>query len=116
MSTLPPLLDRQRARGLAAVAALTVLQGTAAGAAAFATRSLFEAMHGGEALPVTELTALVGAAVVIAATRVTSHQLGERIGQDYAREIRTALFEYTARMGERCRCDRLRHLQDRKAW
>lgn len=101
MSTLPPLLDRKRARGLAAVAALTVLQGTAAGAAAFATRSLFEAMHGGEALPVTELTELVGAGVVIAATRVTSHQLGERIGQDYAREIRTALFEHTARMPAR---------------
>ncbi|MFN4156750.1 MAG: ABC transporter transmembrane domain-containing protein [Paracoccaceae bacterium] len=98
MSMLPPLLDRKRGRGLAAVAALTVVQGAAAGAAAFATRSLFEAMHGGASLPVTELAVLVGAGAMIAVTRVVSRQLGERIGQAYARQIRTALFDHAARM------------------
>ena len=101
MSTLPPLLDRKRGRGLVAVAALTVVQGVAAGAAAFATRSLFEAMHGGAALPVAQLVVLIGAGAVIAVTRVAARQLGERIGQDYARQIRTALFEHAARMPAR---------------
>lgn len=101
MTTLPPLLDRKRGLGLAAVATLTVVQGAAAGAAAFATRSLFEAMHGGAALPVTELAVLVGAGAVVAVTRVASRQLGERIGQDYARQIRTALFDHAARMPAR---------------
>lgn len=101
MSALPPLLDRKRGLGLAAVAALTLVQGGAAGAAAFATRRLFEAMHGGAALPVADLAVLVGAGIVIAATRVWSRQMGERIGQDYARQIRTALFEHAARMPAR---------------
>lgn len=101
MSRLPPLLDRRRGRGLAAVAALTVVQGAAAGAAAFATRSLFAAMHGGAALPVTELAVLAGAGAVIAATHVAARQVGERIGQDYARQIRTALFDHAARMPAR---------------
>lgn len=101
MSLLPPLLDRRRGRGLAMVAALTLVQGVAAGAAAFATRHLFEAMHGGAALPVADLAALAGAGALIAATRVASRQMGERIGQDYARQIRTALFDHAARMPAR---------------
>lgn len=99
--SMPPLLNRQRGWGLAAVAALMLVQGGAAGAAAFATRSLFEAMHGGGALPLPGLAVLVGAGLVIAATRVAARQIGERIGQNYARQIRTALFESAARMPAR---------------
>lgn len=96
--TLPPLLDHGRGRGLATVAALTLVQGAAAGAAAFATRLLFDTMHHGAALPVTGLAVLVGAGAVIAATRVMARQTGERIGQDYARQIRAALFAHAAHM------------------
>lgn len=98
---LPPLLDRNRRLGLAGVAALTLVQGGAAGAAAFATRNLFEAMHGGAPLPVSGLAVLAGAGAVIAATRIAARSLGERIGQDYARQIRTALFEHAALMPAR---------------
>jgi ABC-type multidrug transport system fused ATPase/permease subunit len=95
---MPPLLNRRRGCGLAAVAGLILVQGTAAGAVAFATRGLFEAMHQGAALPVASLATLVSGGVMIAATRVAARQLGERIGQDYARHIRVALFEHAARM------------------
>lgn len=95
---MPPLLDRRRAAGLAAVAALTLVQGAAAGAAAFATRGLFAAMHEGSAPPATGLAVLAAAGVLIAAARVMARQIGERIGQDYARRVRAALFDHAARM------------------
>ncbi|MGK8234651.1 ABC transporter transmembrane domain-containing protein [Roseovarius sp. MS2] len=95
---LPPLLDRGRGRGLALVAMLTLMQGVAAGAAAFATRALFETMHGGDALPLVGLSVLAGAGTMIAMTRIAARYLGEGIGQDYARQIRAALFEHAAHM------------------
>lgn len=95
---LPPLLDRGRGRGLAVVAALTLVQGVAAGAAAFATRALFKEMHDGGALPAAGLAILIGAGAVIAATRIAARYQGEQIGQDYARQIRAALFDHAARM------------------
>jgi ABC-type multidrug transport system fused ATPase/permease subunit len=98
---LPPLLDRKRGRGLAAVACLTLVQAGAAGAAAFATRTLFEAMHQGVALPAASLAVLAGAGAAIAVTRVAARWLGERIGQDYAQAIRSALFDHAARMPAR---------------
>lgn len=103
---MPPLLDRRRRRGLAAVAALTLLQAGAAGAAAFATRGLFRAMHEGGALPAAALAVLAGAGCAIAACRVAARVLGERLGQDYARDIRTALFEHAARMPARAAASR----------
>ncbi|MBE0414722.1 MAG: ABC transporter ATP-binding protein [Yoonia sp.] len=98
---MPPLLDRNRGRGLAAVAIFSLVQGAAAGAAAFATRGLFAAMHEGATLPVTGLVVLVAAGAFIAVTRVAARQWGERIGQDYAREIRRALFTHAAHMPAR---------------
>lgn len=98
---LPPLMDRRRSRGLALVAVLTMMQAAAAGAAAFATRTLFETMDRGAALPARELGVLVAAGTVIAIARVAARQAGERIGQDYARQIRAALFENASRMSAR---------------
>lgn len=108
MMALPDLRGNRRGRGLAAVAGVTLIQAGAAGAAAFATRSLFEAMHGGTALslPALPLAVLVGAGLVIAATRIASRVMGERLGQDYAREIRAALFDHAARMPAREVADR----------
>lgn len=73
---LPKLLDQGRARGLAAVAALTLVQGVAAGAAACATRRLFQSMHGDVALSLTDLAILIGAGAGIAATRVAARRAG----------------------------------------
>lgn len=101
MTTLPPVLDNGRGRGLVAVATLTLVQAAAAAAAAFATRALFEAMHGAAPLPVVPLTVLAAAGFVTAGTRVAARVMGERLGQDYARQIRAALFDHAARMPAR---------------
>lgn len=108
---MPPLLDNRRGRGLAVVAALTLVQAGAAGAAAFATRALFQAMHGGAALPVVPLPVvplalLVAAGLLIAVTRIASRVLGERLGQGYASQIRAALFDHAARMPARAVAER----------
>jgi ABC-type multidrug transport system fused ATPase/permease subunit len=100
------VLDHKRGRGLAAVAALTLVQAGAAGAAAFATRALFEAMHGGAQLPVIPLVVLVAAGLTVAVTRIGARVLGERVGQDYARQIRAALFDHAARMPARAVAER----------
>jgi ABC-type multidrug transport system fused ATPase/permease subunit len=103
---MPPLLDRRRGLGLAVVAGLTLIQGGAAAAAAFATRGLFEAMHQGGALPVAGVVVLVGAGTAIAGARVAARQVGERIGQGYARDIRDALFDHAAGMPARAAATR----------
>lgn len=103
---LPPLLDRRRALGLAAVAGLTLAQAAAAGAAAFATRLLFDGMHAQAALSQAGIAVLIAAGCAIAATRIAARQLGERIGQDYARDIRLALFEHAALMPARAAANR----------
>ena len=106
MTALPPLLDGRRRRGMVAVAGLTLGQAAAAAAAAFATRALFEAMHGGTPLPVIPLASLCVAGLVIAAARVASRVLGERLGQAYASQIRAALFDHAARMPARAVAER----------
>jgi ABC-type multidrug transport system fused ATPase/permease subunit len=98
---LPKLLERKRGLGMTAVICLTLLQGLGAAAAAFATRRLFEAMHEGASLQSTDLAILVGSGALIAATRVAARQIGERIGQDYAKQIRAAVFEHAARLPAR---------------
>lgn len=101
MTRLPPLLDQGRRKGLALVAALTLLQGLAAGAAALATRTLFQALHLGQPLPVDMLAALTASGMAIAAARIAARTLGERIGQGYAHQIRTRLFAAAAAMPAR---------------
>ncbi|WP_166461877.1 ABC transporter ATP-binding protein [Paracoccus alkanivorans] len=95
---LPGLLSNGRRRGLLTVSALTLAQGAAAGAAAFATRGLFEALHGAAPLPAALLVTLAASGLVIAVTRVSARVTGEWLGQSYARDIRLALFEHTAGM------------------
>jgi len=94
----PEPLANGRGRGLARVTALTLLQGIAAGAAAFATRGLFEALRAPQPLPASLLGVLAVSGAVIAAARVAARVSGERLGQRYARDIRMALFEHAAGM------------------
>ncbi|MFC0199245.1 ABC transporter transmembrane domain-containing protein [Paracoccus rhizosphaerae] len=95
---MPPLLNRSRRRGMALVTALTLMQGLAAAAGAFATRTLFEALHTGGTLPAGALATLIAAGIVIALARVSARCVGERVGQDYARCIRASLFDHAARL------------------
>ena len=56
--TMPRLLQNGRRRGLMVVTLVTLVQGAAAGVAAFATRGLFDAMAAQAALPPGLLVAL----------------------------------------------------------
>jgi ATP-binding cassette, subfamily B, bacterial len=90
---------------LAALVVLALLQGTAAGIAAFSTRELFASMHaagmGSEPLRPGLLLSLAGAGFVVAVSRVAFRGIGERLGQDYVRDIRLALFDHASRMWPR---------------
>lgn len=95
---MPPLLASGRWRALALVSVVTLVQGAAAGMAAFATRGLFEAIHAGAAPAPGLIAALAASGLVIACARVVSRLLGERLGQGYALAIRLALLEHAAGM------------------
>jgi ABC-type multidrug transport system fused ATPase/permease subunit len=96
--TMPRPLQNGRWRGLLVVALVTLVQGAAAGAAAFATRGLFDAMNARVALPLGLLAALAASGILIAGARVLSRLMGERLGQDYALSIRVALLEHASGM------------------
>lgn len=99
MTPMPPLLAPGRRWLLARVAALTLLQGVAAGAAAIATRSLFQAISmSGTGLPLAALCVLALSGAVIAAVRVAAQLDGERLGQAYALALRKALFAHACGM------------------
>ncbi|MEI4232770.1 ABC transporter ATP-binding protein [Roseovarius sp. D22-M7] len=95
---MPDLMENGRGRGLAKVSAVTLVQGAAAAAAAFATRGLFEAMNGKAGLPLGLIAALAASGLVIAGARVLARLMGERLGQDYALAIRLALLDHAAGM------------------
>jgi ABC-type multidrug transport system fused ATPase/permease subunit len=91
-------MESGRWRRLAIVSVLTLVQGAAAGAAAFATRGLFEAMHAAAPLPPGFIAALVASGLVIAGARVLARLTGEKLGQDYALSVRLALLDHAAGM------------------
>ncbi|MGX0879558.1 ABC-type multidrug transport system fused ATPase/permease subunit [Roseovarius sp. MBR-154] len=95
---VPRLLENGRWRGLVTVSLVTLVQGAAAGVAAFATRRLFDAMHAGTTLPPGLLAALIASGLVIAGTRMLSRLMGERLGQGYALAIRLALLKHASGM------------------
>lgn len=95
---MPRLLENGRWRGLVVVSLLTLVQGVAAGAAAFATRGLFETMDEGAPLHPGLLAALIASGLVIAGARVLSRLMGERLGQGYALAIRLALLDHASGM------------------
>ena len=69
---MPPIFDKGRRRGLVLIAALALLQGAAAGGAAFATRILFGGLHQGAPISLLALAMIAGAGIVIAGR---AHQL-----------------------------------------
>lgn len=99
MTPMPRLLAPGRRAPLARVTLLTLMQGLAAGAAAFATRALFEALHaGGPDLPLVPVVVLSLSGLVIASARIAAQVQGERLAQSYALDLRAALFEHAAGM------------------
>ncbi len=96
--TPPKIATGQRGRLIAVLIVIALSQATAAALAAFATRWLFMAMDQGAALPVLALSALAGSALFIAMVRVLFRRIGERLGQDYACDVRLALFDHASRM------------------
>lgn len=91
---MPPIFDKGRRRGLCLVAALALVQGAAAGAAAFATRVLFSGLHDGAPASGVALATLALAGATIAAARIGFAVIGDRLGQAYALDIREALFRH----------------------
>ena len=89
---MPRLLGGGRRTMLVGVFALICAEGTAAGAAAFATRMLFNVLHNQQPLPWDMMVLLVASGLIIAACRVAARTQGERMGQHYALDIRHALF------------------------
>jgi ATP-binding cassette subfamily B protein len=96
--TPPAIGTGRRARLIAILTLIAVSQALAAAVAAFATRWLFMAMDRGAELPFAALLALIGSALFIAVVRVLFRRLGERLGQDYACDVRLALFQHASRM------------------
>lgn len=95
---MPPLVPRARALQLAQVTVLTLIQGLAAGSAAFAVRGLFEILHRDVPISTGLLLVLGASGIVIAVARVAARMLGERLGQSYALDVRQALFQHATRM------------------
>lgn len=99
MSTLPKLTDNGRGRQLLGVVVLALGQAFAAGVAAFATRNVFAHLRLNDTpVPVQPLLFIVAAGLAIAALRYFERVIGEKIGQDYASELRLKLFRHLSRL------------------
>ncbi|WP_288365884.1 ABC transporter ATP-binding protein [uncultured Marinobacter sp.] len=92
MNPVPGLLDNGRKQQLAVVFVLVCAEGFAAGAAALATRGLFNALHSKAGLPTGLMALLAVSGLMVALCRVFARTSGEQMGQVYGLEIRKALF------------------------
>ncbi|MEM7496856.1 MAG: ABC transporter ATP-binding protein [Pseudomonadota bacterium] len=104
MSGLPRLTGDGRGWGIAVVAALSVGQALAAGAAAIATRDVFAALAADARtvpLPVEALAVLALSGVAIAGLRVVERVVAEKLGQGYAAVLRQKLFTHLSRLPAR---------------
>lgn len=95
--TPPGLFDGKRRALFIGLVGFSVVQAVAFAAAAIATRAAFGAFHAGTALPVLAITTLGIAGVVSALMQFAFRTLGETLGQDYARDVRLALFDHASR-------------------
>lgn len=89
---LPPVAGDGRGARIAGVAALSLGRAAAGGAAAFATRDVFAALHGAGGPAVAALAVIAAAGLVAAVLRIGERALAERVGCDYAAAARETLF------------------------
>ena len=98
MSSIPKVLGEGRVRDAALVIAAGVGLAVGAGLAAFATRDLFSALHGGMPLPWQTLATLLAAGMMVASLRVIQRTVAERLGQNFAISLRRRLYRHLAGM------------------
>ena len=112
MSRMPALSAPGRRWQIASLALYALGHAAAGGVAAVATRTVFAALHGstgvatGGARAALLLLALCGLA--IGALRWSERLAAERLGQEYAAELRVVLFKHIARLPA-SELDRRRH-------
>lgn len=95
---IPPRIFAGRRRGLLArLALLVVVQAVALAGAAVATRAAFGALHAGAGLDPPVLAGFVVAGLIAAWAQFRLTILAERMSQDYAGDVRSALFEHASR-------------------
>ncbi len=95
--TPPELFAGLRRRLLGRILFLTLAQAAALAAAAIATRSVFVAIHAEMGIPIVSILAVGIAGICAALSQLLFRNVAEHLGQDYAKDVRLALFEHASR-------------------
>lgn len=99
MNELPKITGNGRGIGIGKVAVLAVAQAVAAGTAAFATRDVFAALRDTlAATPFLPLGLIALAGISIAGLRIWERVVAEKVGQNYASDLRLKLFNHFSRL------------------
>lgn len=98
--TPPRLFAGGRRRLLGWIIVSTLAQAVALAAAAIATRAVFVALHAGEGLPLIPILLVGSAGICATLTQLSFRNLAEYLGQDYAKDIRLALYDHASRSNQ----------------
>lgn len=98
MTSLPKLPTRNRVIDAVLIVGCGVLQAAALAMAAFATREAFAALHSGVGLPNETVFKLLLSGLVAALFLWMSRRRAERLGQSYAIDLRSVLYEKIAQL------------------
>ncbi len=99
--TPPRLLEGKRRRLFIWILFATLIQATALAVVAIATRTVFIALHSGSDLPVLPIAFIAIAGLCGALMQLVSRILAERLGQNYAKDVRLRLFDHASRSDQR---------------
>ena len=95
MTAFPAILAGRRRQGVALVALAALAQAGAAASAAVATQRIFFGFYQNAAdMPWAELATLAAAGLALALGRVAARTAAERLGYDFAGELRIRLFRH----------------------
>jgi len=101
MRALPPLFAGARRLDALLLPLAAIAQAGALGAAAFATRAAFGALHGGAAPSGNVIATLIGAGIGAAVMELFARRRAEALGQSYASALRRRLYEHLAGLSRR---------------
>ena len=96
MTTLPPVLIRERILDASLVVVCGIGQAAAAVFAAFATRDAFSALHDGSTIAFRTLAELGSAGLVAGLCLFFAQRRSEAIGQSYAIALRRCIYRHIA--------------------
>ncbi|MBO9447383.1 ABC transporter ATP-binding protein [Ruegeria sp. R14_0] len=99
--TPPGLFEGQRRRLFIWILFATLTQATAFAAVAIATRTAFVALHAGSDLPALPIAIVGSAGMCGALMQLAFRTLAERLGQNYAKDVRLSLFDHASRSDQR---------------